>query len=663
MRVDTDAGRRILTDAGARVDDATRMVRFPPALVEQSLELAPKRFSLGGRDPGFEFPLNAGQATLLNGGGGEHVVDRRTGEVRLATQGRLDRDHAPDRRAARDRRRLGRHRRLVREHTSAATAVRETAAVARLFSRHQNTSFDVPDLVPWWLETLAIVHGGRDEVARRHPVSFLFTPVSPLIVEGASFDTWLAMRGWDIPVMVMPMPLMGATSPGSRLGTILSTNCELLGMLCLVAGGRAGHALRLRADHRLDRPAQRPLRRRRGAHLAELRRHRDGTPLRPAGLQPRLQLRRLGPRRPGRLREGLRHAAGRRSRGPTSSSDRASSAAASRSASSSSSSTSRSGACAGRRTTASPSAPTAGSTTSLASVGPGGHFLGERSTRSGMRGDEWFVPRLGTQDAREIWEAAGRPDVVDEARQNVADILATHEAPPLGRRRRARTRGAGAPRRRSVDAAAAKPDTRADERCDRPERDDGQVSRPRRANRYSGMTVDHRTRHRVPPAGDRSSAARRAASAARRRPSPRRPAPRSSPDWSWPLRGPARRPRRRAGRRHDRSRRPRQPTTLAELQKASARPAQADAPARDEDARHRRRLQRRPRPPRRDQRELDRRSPATGPLSERARRAVEARRRPARGDVQARRATRGSTSWSTPTASATRAASTRSSSC
>jgi trimethylamine--corrinoid protein Co-methyltransferase len=96
-------------------------------------------------------------------------------------------------------------------------------------------------MVPWWLETLAIVHGGREEIARRHPVSFLFTPVSPLIVEGPSFDAWLAMRGWDIPVWVMPMPLMGATSPGTRLGTILSTNCEVLGMLCLGAGGQPAH--------------------------------------------------------------------------------------------------------------------------------------------------------------------------------------------------------------------------------------------------------------------------------------------------------------------------------------------------------------------------------------------------------------------------------------
>jgi len=61
---------RILADVGMRVDEATRIVRFPPRLVERSLALAPKRFSLGGRDPGFEFPLNVGETTLLNGAGG-----------------------------------------------------------------------------------------------------------------------------------------------------------------------------------------------------------------------------------------------------------------------------------------------------------------------------------------------------------------------------------------------------------------------------------------------------------------------------------------------------------------------------------------------------------------------------------------------------------------
>jgi trimethylamine--corrinoid protein Co-methyltransferase len=430
MRVETDAGRRIIKDAGARVDDATRIVCFPPALVEQSLALAPKRFSLGGRDPDFEFPLNAGQATLINGGGGDHIVDRHTGEVRLGTRAdwveitRLV-DALPE---------IGVGWVWVGEgysENTPALVVRETAGVARHFSRHHNTSFDDPAMVPWWLETLAIVHGGRDEVARRHPVSFLFTPVSPLIVKGDTVDTWLAMRGWDIPVMVMPMPLMGATSPGSRLGTVLATNCELLGMLCLVQAAEPGTPyvyapIIASVDPRSGRYAG-------GAALTslscagtEMARHYDlpvcshafncdaWVPGAQAGYEKGLGMLLAALSWPDMLV------------GP--------------------------GVLAGglsfgleqlvidveiwRMCRAAHDGIATGADRwlddVLESVGPGGHFLGQRSTRGAMRGDEWFVPRLGTQDAREVWEAAGRPDVVDEARQKVADILATHEAPPLG---------------------------------------------------------------------------------------------------------------------------------------------------------------------------------------------------------------------------------------
>ena len=430
MRVDTDAGRRILADAGARVDDATRMVRFPPELVEQSLTLAPKHFSLGGRDPGFEFPLNAGQATLLNGGGGEHVVDRRTGELRPGTKA----DWVEITRLIEALPEIGVGWVGTDEwhgEGGPAAAIRETTHVTRLFSRHQNTSFDDPAMAPWWLEALAIIHGGRDEVARRHPVSFLFTPVSPLVVEGSHFDTWLALRGWDIPVLAMPMPLMGATSPGSRLGTILSTNCEILGMLCMVQAAEPGTPyvyapIIASTDPRSGRYAA-------GAALAslscggtEMARHYDlpvcshafscdaWVPGAQSGYEKAVGMLLAGLSwpdilvGPGVLGGGL--AFGLEQLVIDVEIWRMCRAA-------------HDGVATG---------PDRWLDDVLESVGPGGHFLGERSTRTGMRGSEFFVPRLGTQDAREIWEAAGQPDVVDEARQKVEDLLATHDAPAWG---------------------------------------------------------------------------------------------------------------------------------------------------------------------------------------------------------------------------------------
>ena len=52
VRVDTAAGRNLLKEAGAQVNEETRIVHFPRTLVEESLRLTTKDFSLGARRPG-----------------------------------------------------------------------------------------------------------------------------------------------------------------------------------------------------------------------------------------------------------------------------------------------------------------------------------------------------------------------------------------------------------------------------------------------------------------------------------------------------------------------------------------------------------------------------------------------------------------------------------
>jgi trimethylamine--corrinoid protein Co-methyltransferase len=64
-------------------------------------------------------------------------------------------------------------------------------------------------------------------------------------------------------------------------------------------------------------------------------------------------------------------------------------------------------------------------------VGPGGEFLSERSTVTGMRGGEWYVSKLGVHEPYEGWVAAGQPTLVQEAGEKVRQILASHEPLPL----------------------------------------------------------------------------------------------------------------------------------------------------------------------------------------------------------------------------------------
>jgi trimethylamine--corrinoid protein Co-methyltransferase len=64
-------------------------------------------------------------------------------------------------------------------------------------------------------------------------------------------------------------------------------------------------------------------------------------------------------------------------------------------------------------------------------VGPGGNFLSETSTVRAIREGELYVSQIGWHDTFEAWEAAGRPTLLEEAREKVGQILATHQVLPL----------------------------------------------------------------------------------------------------------------------------------------------------------------------------------------------------------------------------------------
>ena len=85
VRVETDKGRQFLKDAGAEVDEHKKIAKLPRSLVEEALRLAPRKFSLGARRPGWDFAVNAGDCTLMPDGEGITIVDRRTGEHRPST--------------------------------------------------------------------------------------------------------------------------------------------------------------------------------------------------------------------------------------------------------------------------------------------------------------------------------------------------------------------------------------------------------------------------------------------------------------------------------------------------------------------------------------------------------------------------------------------------
>ncbi len=284
---------------------------------------------------------------------------------------------------------------------------------------------------PWLLEILQVVFGDKETIRRTHPFSFLICPQSPLIIEEQHTDAYLALTGWDIPVAVMPMPLMGGTGPGNMISMTILCNCEVLAMLCLTQAADPGTPF-------IYAPVLAVMNPRTGLYSAgaiengilssagiEMARYYGlpvegsggGTDTFTPGIQasyeramnllipilswPDLMVGSglLGGSMILSLEQQIIDAevfrmAKQAHRGIHSHDEMWLDKVIQR-------------------------------------VGPGGNYLEEKSTIVNMRSGEWLLPRLGTHGTRQAWESSGRVDLLTEAREKVEHILATHTPLPL----------------------------------------------------------------------------------------------------------------------------------------------------------------------------------------------------------------------------------------
>jgi trimethylamine--corrinoid protein Co-methyltransferase len=430
MKVETDKGRKILKEAGAEVNENTKLVRFPRKLVEESLAEATKKFTLGARRPGWEIELNVGNCVFCGDGEAANVVDPVTGERRAGTfadwlKATLILDYSDE---------VGVYWPLVVRSdlgNEKHDFVKYKSALHRNFSKHVNDAVDHPRETPWFLEIIQIIFGDKSTIRNEHPISYLLNSQSPLIIVEVQTDAYLEMADYDIPVAVMPMPMMGATSPASMISTILMGNCEALGYLCLIQGANPGTPfiyapVPILIDPRNGRYTGGTVEGGMfGAAVTEMGRY-YGLPVMAAGTGtdqhfPDIQTGYekatnglltalswpdilLGPGLTGsvlnmcleqiiidleifRMNKKARQ-------GFTGEKEK-------------------------------------WLVDVIEKVGPGGNFIGEKSTRKEARSGEWYLSNFGMHNTFEEWDQAGRPELIDEAREVVEHILKTHKPLPL----------------------------------------------------------------------------------------------------------------------------------------------------------------------------------------------------------------------------------------
>jgi trimethylamine--corrinoid protein Co-methyltransferase len=431
VQVETPQGRQILKQAGALVDENTKIVKFPKNLIESSLKQTTKDFVLTARRPGADVVMNAGESTLCLDGEGTMVLDTKTGERRRATFA----DWRNVTRLADALDEIGMYWLQVDFRDVGSTmgdTVNYMCQIFRNFSKHVQDSTNSAEEAPWYTEILQTIFGTKEEIRKKHPVSSVLCPQSPLMIERGYTEAYLALKGLNIPAAIMPMPLMGATAPGNMISTIVQGNCEVLSMICLLQANEPGVPI-------LYSPALAVMNPRTGtvsyasmefsimdAAATEMARYYGlpaesspgGSDAHVLNYQNAHEIATMGVPTilswpdivvgagmlDGSMVSSLekilidvetfrlaRHA----HRGVNTSEEK-------------------------------------WLTDVISKVGPGGNYLGEPSTISSVRSDDWYVSDFGSHENYDSWKAKGRKDVLEEALDKVNRILESHEPLPLG---------------------------------------------------------------------------------------------------------------------------------------------------------------------------------------------------------------------------------------
>lgn len=223
--------RDFYKQAGADVNDDTKIVKIPRWLVEECIKTAPGRYTFCGRDPEFDYELEYGRVGYAPVGIAPSITDLETGEIRPVVKKDLeDYAHLVDQLD---------YMPIVWDCVQ-PTDVPEATSGIHAFEAHikntrkalMTTNFDRVTARAC-VEMAAVVQGGKDKLKERPLIIAGSCPKSPLLSSKAVTSSVIEYALAGLPCLGMPMVLSGATGPVTLAGTLVQHNCEVLGNLCL----------------------------------------------------------------------------------------------------------------------------------------------------------------------------------------------------------------------------------------------------------------------------------------------------------------------------------------------------------------------------------------------------------------------------------------------
>ena len=241
IKVVSDEGRRLLKEAGAEVDEKTKVAKIPNHLVEESMRRCPHSFKMAARNPKNDFILDGRHCYTCTDGVGLSTIDLETGERRGSTL----KDVADSAKIVDYLPMMHMYNPLVTplEVPKHAHTVHEFMAALENCEKHFTTgsTYQKAEAI-YELKMAAAVVGGEKELKKRPIISNLTCTTSPMVL-GMTTDAAIEFSRAGCPPLLMAMPLIGATAPMTVAAATLLGNAQVIALATVLQLAAPGSPL------------------------------------------------------------------------------------------------------------------------------------------------------------------------------------------------------------------------------------------------------------------------------------------------------------------------------------------------------------------------------------------------------------------------------------
>jgi len=429
IRYHGDRAAKILSANRITINPEDKIAKIPKEFIEQAIKTAPKTFTLGARNPRYNLDLPTAYTRYGIDGTAAFAQDFISGEKRYGTSN--DIENALKIFQQMDMGVMAWAPTCAQDKPANIRALYEFLHMARFCSKHGEHELHRVEQVPYLEEGLAAIMGSEEALRKSNAFSLIYCPVAPLTHDGQMLDAYIELGEVGLPVMCMPMPVNGTTGPASLFSNIALANAEMLSSLVIFQLAHPGRpiifssstaTIDFRSGAYLAGVPEMALQ---TAALAVMGKY-YGFPTSGAGFTSDAKqagaeavMEKLITTLPAVLAGAdlligfgeiesdqvlileqivvdneIAHLCQRLAEGVDCSAEKDLSE-------------------------------------DIAHIGPGGHFLGSRSTRNAARSTEFYAPQLIDHHAYEAWLELGKPSMYKAARKMVTEILEQPQVDPL----------------------------------------------------------------------------------------------------------------------------------------------------------------------------------------------------------------------------------------